>query len=194
MRSGAAPAPTTACPSPGRWWSICTTTQGCGPARCLPPIFTSSPGWPRPCRACATTTWRSPRRGDRWSFCTRSCPAGPTSPMASTWRNWRGCRGRGSIGARKNWPGWEGGGARGRVMNGAKEILARLEAEGARGEASAPRPSQLPLFAETSPLLRELELLDLNGLSPLEALNLLYEWQQRLFPSLRPPPDRHTPA
>ena len=80
------------------------------------------------------------------------------------------------------------------VINRAQEILARLEAEGARADASAPRPSQLPLFAETSPLLRELELLDLNGLSPLEALNLLYEWQQRLFPSLRPPPDRHTPA
>src|SRR3972149_353599 len=141
MRSGAAPAPTTACPSPGRWWSICTTTQGCGPARCLPPIFTSSPGWPRPCRGCATTTWRAPRRGGRGAFCARPGPAG-----------------------------------------------------GARGEASAPRPSQLPVFAETSPLLRELELLDLNGLSPLEALNLLYEWQQRLFPSLRPPPDRHTPA
>jgi len=76
------------------------------------------------------------------------------------------------------------------VINRAQEILARLEAEGAGGGASAPRPSQLPLFAETSPLLRELELLDLNGLSPLEALNLLYEWQQRLSP----PPNRRTPA
>jgi hypothetical protein len=36
------------------------------------------------------------------------------------------------------------------------------------------------LFGEVSPLLRELEELDLNGLSPLEALNLLYEWQRRL--------------
>ena len=80
------------------------------------------------------------------------------------------------------------------VINRAQQILARLEAEGARGDASAPRPSQLPLFAETSPLLRELELLDLNGLSPLEALNLLYEWQQRLFPSLGFPPNRRTPA
>ena len=76
------------------------------------------------------------------------------------------------------------------VINRAQEILARLEAESAGGEASAPRPSQLPLFAEMSPLLRELESLDLNGLSPLEALNLLYEWQRRL----RPPPDRHTPV
>jgi DNA mismatch repair protein MutS len=70
------------------------------------------------------------------------------------------------------------------VINRAQEILARLEAEGARGEgvsgvAAARRPSQLPLFADPSPLLKELEELDLNGLSPLEALNLLYEWQRR---------------
>jgi DNA mismatch repair protein MutS len=66
------------------------------------------------------------------------------------------------------------------VINRAQEILARLEAEGAGGEVPAPRPSQLPLFGEVSPLLGELEELDLNGLSPLEALNLLYEWQRRL--------------
>jgi DNA mismatch repair protein MutS len=69
------------------------------------------------------------------------------------------------------------------VINRAQEILARLEAEGAGGGggggAAAPRASQLPLFPESSPLLRELQEMDLNGVSPLEALNLLFEWQRR---------------
>jgi len=37
------------------------------------------------------------------------------------------------------------------------------------------------LFPETNPLLDELEHLDLNTLSPIEALNRLYEWQQRFL-------------
>ena len=40
---------------------------------------------------------------------------------------------------------------------------------------------QLSLFLETNPLLEELETLDLNTLSPIEALNRLYEWQKRFL-------------
>jgi DNA mismatch repair protein MutS len=40
-------------------------------------------------------------------------------------------------------------------------------------------PQQLILFPETNPLLDELKTLDVNGLSPIEALNRLYEWQRK---------------
>ncbi len=38
---------------------------------------------------------------------------------------------------------------------------------------------QLHLFSEADPLLEEIRALDLNSISPLDALNRLYEWQQR---------------
>jgi DNA mismatch repair protein MutS len=38
---------------------------------------------------------------------------------------------------------------------------------------------QLALFPESSPLLDELETLDINSMSPLEAINKLYEWKRR---------------
>jgi DNA mismatch repair protein MutS len=37
---------------------------------------------------------------------------------------------------------------------------------------------QVALFPETNPLLDELEKLDINSLSPIEALNRLFEWQK----------------
>jgi DNA mismatch repair protein MutS len=37
------------------------------------------------------------------------------------------------------------------------------------------------LFPETNPLLAELEELDMNTLSPIEALNKLYEWQVKFL-------------
>jgi DNA mismatch repair protein MutS len=63
------------------------------------------------------------------------------------------------------------------VIHRAQEILMNLQADAARGRPSA--PSQLTLFPDQSPLLGELERLQLEALSPLEALNLLYEWQGR---------------
>jgi hypothetical protein len=40
---------------------------------------------------------------------------------------------------------------------------------------------QLPLFvAEDNPLVKELRNLNLNELTPLEALKLLFQWQKRL--------------
>jgi DNA mismatch repair protein MutS len=38
---------------------------------------------------------------------------------------------------------------------------------------------QAALFPETSPLLDELKELDVNALSPIEALNRLFEWQKK---------------
>jgi DNA mismatch repair protein MutS len=63
------------------------------------------------------------------------------------------------------------------VIHRAQEILMNLQADAARGRPAA--PSQLTLFPDQSPLLGELESLQLEALSPLEALNLLYEWQGR---------------
>jgi len=38
---------------------------------------------------------------------------------------------------------------------------------------------QLALFPETNPLVDELKALDVNSLSPIEALNKIYEWQRK---------------
>ena len=70
------------------------------------------------------------------------------------------------------------------VIARAQEILGELEASGAAG----PRRSalqqatvfQLPLFSAEDPVIAELRLLDVNALSPLAALNKLYELQQRV--------------
>ena len=41
------------------------------------------------------------------------------------------------------------------------------------------KPRQLALFPKTNPLLAELSSIDMNGLSPIEALNKLDEWQRK---------------
>ena len=70
------------------------------------------------------------------------------------------------------------------VVHRANEVLEELE-DGSR-QASAKRrrrkeavPQQLPLLGQKSPLLEELEKLDINSLTPLEALNKLYELQKK---------------
>jgi DNA mismatch repair protein MutS len=63
------------------------------------------------------------------------------------------------------------------VIHRAQEILMNLQADAAGDRPAA--PSQLTLFPDQSALLAELERLQLESLSPLEALNLLYEWQSR---------------
>jgi DNA mismatch repair protein MutS len=66
------------------------------------------------------------------------------------------------------------------VIQRANEILLQLEASSGSGlkirEASA---QQLAFFPETNPLLEELRKLDINAISPIEALNRLYEWQRK---------------
>lgn len=70
------------------------------------------------------------------------------------------------------------------VIQRANELLKNLEASSGHAvDLKAPPPQQLILFPETSPLLDELKTLDVNALSPIEALNKLYEWQQKFLAS-----------
>ena len=68
------------------------------------------------------------------------------------------------------------------VINRANEILLELEEH---APTTAVEPSrlnsvqQMALFPESSPLLDELQSLDVNSMSPLEAINKLYEWKRR---------------
>jgi len=65
------------------------------------------------------------------------------------------------------------------VIHRAQEILEELE-KGARSPMRAPKARQLPLLSLEHPLLEELKDLDVDSLSPLEALNRLYEWRERV--------------
>ncbi|HPO59478.1 MAG TPA: DNA mismatch repair protein MutS, partial [Anaerolineaceae bacterium] len=66
------------------------------------------------------------------------------------------------------------------IIQRANEILRQLEASSGKAVKIEPEGArQLALFPETNPLLEELHNLDLNALSPIEALNLLYQWQRR---------------
>ncbi len=66
------------------------------------------------------------------------------------------------------------------VVKRAEEILERLEASGGNASASNDDAGkQLALFPTKNVFLDELQSLDISTLSPLEALNKLYEWQQK---------------
>jgi DNA mismatch repair protein MutS len=66
------------------------------------------------------------------------------------------------------------------VVQRATEILRQLEASSGKAVKINPLAAQqLALFPETNPLIDELKNLDMNSLSPIEALNKLYEWQQK---------------
>ena len=68
----------------------------------------------------------------------------------------------------------------GPVIQRASEILSQLEStSGSAADLKNTATQQIALFPETNPLLKELEKLDLNSLSPIEALNKLYEWQKK---------------
>ncbi len=68
------------------------------------------------------------------------------------------------------------------VISRANEILRGLEKHAPTASVEPGLLSsgqQMALFPETSPLLEELEALDPTVMTPLEALNKLYEWQRR---------------
>jgi DNA mismatch repair protein MutS len=68
------------------------------------------------------------------------------------------------------------------VVQRATEIMAELEKSSGQAIRINPHAAQqAALFPETSPLLDELKDLDVNSLSPIEALNKLFEWQRRYF-------------
>jgi len=68
------------------------------------------------------------------------------------------------------------------IIQRASEILDELEKSSGQAVRINPHAAQqVALFPETNPLLDELKLLDVNSLSPIEALNKLFEWQRRYF-------------
>jgi len=68
------------------------------------------------------------------------------------------------------------------VVARANEIMAELEKTSGRAVKISPHSAQqAALFPETSPLLDELKSLDINELSPIEALNKLFEWQKKFI-------------
>lgn len=74
------------------------------------------------------------------------------------------------------------------VIQRASEIMAELERTS--GKAISVNPTiarQVALFPETNPLLDELRNLDINTLSPIEALNKLFEWQRNFSPKNKLP-------
>jgi len=74
------------------------------------------------------------------------------------------------------------------VVQRAEEIMHQLEeTSGTTVRIDPEKPQQMALFPETNPLLEELSRLDLNELSPLEALNRLYEWQRTFLDSAGKP-------
>lgn len=71
------------------------------------------------------------------------------------------------------------------VISRANEILHQLQSSA--GSATSPnldQSAQLRLFPETNPLLDELREIDLNDLPPIQALNILYEWQRKYIQNL----------
>jgi DNA mismatch repair protein MutS len=68
------------------------------------------------------------------------------------------------------------------VITRASEIMLELEKTTGRAVKISPHTAQqVALFPETSPLLDELKTIDVNALSPIEALNKLFEWQKKFL-------------
>ena len=69
----------------------------------------------------------------------------------------------------------------GPVVQRANEIMGELEKSSGQAVKINPNAAhQVALFPETNPMLDELKELDMNGVSPIEALNKLFEWQESL--------------
>ena len=75
------------------------------------------------------------------------------------------------------------------VVHRAREVLEGLEEDsqkapagrspGGRRKPKEAMPQQLPLLGQKSPLLEEMENLDIDGMTPLEAITKLYELQKK---------------
>lgn len=69
------------------------------------------------------------------------------------------------------------------VISRANEILKQLEqSSGTTLPAASATQDQLRLFPENNPMIEAFKNLDLETLSPIQALNLLYEWKRKYFP------------
>ena len=68
------------------------------------------------------------------------------------------------------------------VIQRAGEIMTELEKTSGRAVKIDPHAAQQAmLFPDSSPLLDELKMIDVNSLSPIEALNKLFEWQKKFL-------------
>lgn len=71
------------------------------------------------------------------------------------------------------------------VVLRAEEILQLLEDSSGKAVTLDPEmPKQMILFPGTNPLLKELDSVDINELSPLEALNMLFSWKKKFITEL----------
>jgi len=68
------------------------------------------------------------------------------------------------------------------VVQRASEILKQLEnSSGTAVNIQSYSPQQLTLFPENNPILKSLREMDINSISPIEALNKLYEWKKNFI-------------
>ena len=68
------------------------------------------------------------------------------------------------------------------VITRANEILKQLEqSSGTTLPAASATQDQMRLFPENNPMIEAYKKLDLETLSPIQALNLLYEWKRKYF-------------
>jgi DNA mismatch repair protein MutS len=65
------------------------------------------------------------------------------------------------------------------VIHRAEELLTQLESGEFRPGTEKPEPYQPVLFADVHPIVKALEELDISAMTPLEAINKLYELQER---------------
>jgi len=71
------------------------------------------------------------------------------------------------------------------VILRAEEIMAQLEESSGKAVKLDPNmPQQMTLFPNSNPLLKELKKLDVNELSPLEAINLIFTWKRKYLQDL----------
>ncbi len=76
------------------------------------------------------------------------------------------------------------------VVLRAEEIMQLLVDSSGKAVMMDPEtPKQMSLFPSTNPLLKELDSLDINELSPLEALNLLFSWKKKYLDLSRQEPE-----
>jgi len=76
------------------------------------------------------------------------------------------------------------------VVLRAEEIMKLLVDSSGKAVMMDPEmPKQMSLFPSTNPLLKELDSLDINELSPLEALNLLFSWKKKYLDLSRQEPE-----
>jgi len=68
------------------------------------------------------------------------------------------------------------------IISRAREILTELERESGANRKDQFVAQQVALFPETNPLVDEISMIDVNNLSPLEALNKIYAWKQKYKP------------